>query len=379
MLNFNRNVSEPFRFFFPLGTFFFLWGILLWLPLIWQSGEYPVILHRYLMLNGFTASFIAGFLMTAVPRFSGSPKATYVETSLFFLITLSGIFYFFITGESLFVFSALQPFILLVFLFLRIGKRKQNPPYSFIFIFVGLLLWLLSAIGSYFGDPEIFSQLHYEGAVASIIFGVGSRLIPGILGHEEIVADQRKVYEAPVPLLKTIPLSFFLLIVVFAGSYFLQEWGSSLRALVAISIALKYWRLYLLPKDRSALTYCIWVSAWLITLSFVLRATWADAGIHASHAFFIHGIALMSFLIATRVLQSHGPGDKKWERSRVLYIITIFIVLAGATRVSAFLLPEYYLAHLGYSSILLAIGAIIWSVYYLPFVFVNKISISSRA
>ena len=134
-------LNEPYRLFFPLGTLFFFIGILLWVPLIWNPSDYPVVAHRYLMLNGFAASFIAGFLMTAVPRFSKTFPAIPFEIFGFLLVTLGGLLVAWNNNDKLVMgVSALQPAIILLFLFTRVTKRKENPPYSFIFIFVGVLL-----------------------------------------------------------------------------------------------------------------------------------------------------------------------------------------------------------------------------------------------
>src|SRR5690606_9844373 len=251
----------------------------------------------------------------------------------------------------------------------RITKRKQNPPYSFIFIFVGLLLWILSGVFGYTLNVEDFKRLHYEGAISAIILGVGSRLIPGILGHVEIVRTQRAPFDRPVSLFRTVPLPFFFLIALFIASYFFPETiGNFLRFGVVLFIGMKYWLLYKTPKEKTALTWCIWISAWLIVLSFLIRGLLSDAGIHASHSLFINGIALLSFLIATRVIQSHGPNDKSLENSKVLYVMTALIFLASATRIRAYLMPETYLRHLSYSAIVLALGVIIWGVKYLKLV-----------
>lgn len=364
-----KYIQEPYRLFFPAGTLCFLVGIFLWLPQIWNPGSYPVVLHRFLLLNGFSAFFIAGFLMTAVPKFSQTFPARSFEVAVFSFIFLVGLFFALQENERMvFVVSAAEALWILFFLFSRIGKRKQNPPYSFIFIFVGLILWAISAIASLFSEPELWKRLHYEGAIAAIILGVGSRLIPGILGHVEIVNTQRKQYEKPVSIFRTIPKEFLMMMLAFVASYFESEQiGNWIRAAVVIVISMRYWLLWKLPVERTALTKCIWCSAWLILISFVLRAVWVDGIIHASHAFFINGIALMSFLIATRVLQSHGPKDKRLENSKVLYVVTALIFVSSATRVSAFLMPEHYLTHLGYSALLLGLAALIWAFKYLKF------------
>lgn len=362
--------SEPFRLFFPTGILYLVIGALLWLPQIWSAENYPVLLHRYFVLNGFAASFIGGFLMTAVPRFSKTMHARKGEVLVFFFITIAGILAATFDLEHwVHVVSTLQALFLVFFIFTRIRQRKENPPYSFIFIFAGLLLWIVASVAGYLGFYESFKDLHYEGAIAAIILGVGSRLIPGILGHVEIVRMQRESYERPVPLLQTVPWYFFLIMIAFVGSYFAPEsYGVVMRAAIVVIVGLFYWQLLRLPIERTALTWCLWIAGWLILASFFIRAFWNDLLIHGAHAFFVNGIVLLSILIATRVIQSHGPKEKSLEDWKGLYVVTFLLAFASATRVSAYLIPEHYLTHLGYSSIVLVLGVLIWSWKYLRFV-----------
>lgn len=363
-------IKEPYRLFFPLGILLLLSGIFIWLPQIWNPGDYPVLLHRYLMLNGFVAFFIGGFLMTAVPKFSKTHSAQNLEVLSYLSLGLLGIVFAFYHKEKLIlVISVLQPILILLFLLNRFFNRQENPPYSFVFIFVGLILWMGSALGSLFIDLEAFKHIHYEGAIGAIILGVGSRLIPGILGHVEIVRAQREIYEKPKSLLAAVPPHFFVTIFSYVFSYFLTEPGGPLlRALSVGVIAFFYWRIHKLPLERTVLTFCIWFSAWMIVISFFLRACWSEGAIHASHAFFINGIVLLSLLIATRVIQSHGPKDKNLENLNLLYGVSFLIFLAAAGRVSAFLFPDSYLAHLGYSAFLLGSAVLLWAWRYLRFV-----------
>jgi uncharacterized protein involved in response to NO len=362
--------NEPYRLFFPMGILCLLGGSLIWLSQIWGAEVYPVLTHRYLMLNGFSAFFIAGFLMTAVPKFSQTETASYLEVYLFLAVTFLGLVCALLNSEEkIYLFSALQALLILLFLLKRITKRKVNPPYSFVFIFVGLILWIVSGVASIFTISESFKGLHYEGAIAAIILGVGSRLIPGILGHVEIVQQQRNLYENEKPFFLTVPWHFTALIICFVGSYFVEgQVGVGIRSLVVFVIALLYWKIYQFPKERTALTWNIWISCWLIVVSFILKTLWQDGAIHAGHAFFFSGIVLLTLLIATRVLQSHGPKDKKLENLKILYLVTFLVILAGATRVSAYLMPEFYLRHLGYSSLVLVSAVLLWAHRYLRFV-----------
>ena len=361
---------EPYRIFFPVGIFSLIMGVLIWLPQLWNAGTFPIVAHRFLMLNGFSAFFIAGFLMTAVPRFSQTSTATYTEIYSFLVVSVVGLVFAFWELEKVaYAASALQGILILLFLGTRISKRKVNPPYSFVFILFGLILWMVSAVFGIFVETNALKNLQYEGAIVAIIFGVGSRLIPGILGHVAIVQSQRAKYEKEIPYLKSVPLHFFVLIVFFSISYFLTEQvGSITRLIIFLIISVFYWKIYLFPKDRSALTWNIWISCWLMLMSFLLKALWQDGAIHASHAFFFSGIVLLTLLVATRVLQSHGPKDKSTENYKTLYAVSFLIVFAGATRVSAVFIPASYEHHLGYSSIVLTIAVLLWSFRYLRFI-----------
>jgi hypothetical protein len=303
--------------------------------------------------------------MTAVPRFSRTDLAQPFEVYSFIGVTIFGLFLW----SS--IVSVLQPILILRFIISRIRKRKANPPYSFVFIFVGLLLWIVSATFIALGIHEdTFLRLHYEGSIAAIILGVGSKLVPGILGHVDIVPPLLDPGERPAPLWKLMPMAFLGLMLLFIVSYFISyPYGDLLRATVVTIIGFSYWKLHLLPKTKSALTFSIWGSGWFILISFFMKVFWEEGGIHASHAFFINGIVLLSLLIGTRVLQSHGPNDSKLEDWKGIYVISCLVFISSATRVSAYLLPESYLTHLGYSSLILAAAVLIWSYKYLRYIF----------
>lgn len=372
--NLSMFYKEPYRLFFPLGVIMLLWGALLWVPQMWSQESYPVVAHRYLMINGFCSLFIAGFLMTAVPKFSNTQSAHPLEVGAFSFVTFLGLFFSFNNQEALsYLASGFSGVVLLLFFLRRLITKKVNPPYSFIFIFIGLIFWILSSVMCAFQPLDTYKNLHSQGAILAIILGVGSRLLPGILGHVEIVQSQRKLYETEKAYLKTIPFWFFILIFLFILSYFFNNFfGLLLRFLTVFSIALSYWKLYKAPAEKTALTWSLWFSCWLIVISFFISLIWPGGGIHASHSFFLGGIVLLSLLIATRVLQSHGIKEKKVESYKVLYVISFLIFLAGATRVSAILMPEHYLHHLGYSSITLVLAVLIWSGFYLRYVGIKK-------
>lgn len=358
-----RVLSNPYLLLFPLGILALWAGILVWVPLLWNQDIYPLAWHRYLVLNGFVACFIAGFLMTAIPRFTKSPYAYGSEVALFSAFTLLGLY------EPLASVGSLgQALSLILFITLRIQQRQENPPYSFLFLFIGLALWVFAEGHALYTGSLHLKVIHYEGAFAAFIFGVGSRLIPGILGHSQIVQSQRAHYERPLPLYRTIPPSFIPLLLIYPLSYLASSpYAEGLRFLVVGLLSLTFWRLHKLPQNRSALTWSIWISAWCICISFLLRVIFYNDGNHISHTFFLSGLVLLTLMVATRVIQSHGPKDPTLENSPVLWWSTGLILLAMLTRVTAFYMPDHYLNHLAYASTVLLVATLLWSWKYLRY------------
>ncbi len=81
-------LRRTFSDFFPIGALLALLGVALW-PLYYAGAiaEYPAILHARLMVEGFMASFIIGFLGTAGPRIT---SASYFSRTELLLLVTSG-------------------------------------------------------------------------------------------------------------------------------------------------------------------------------------------------------------------------------------------------------------------------------------------------
>ena len=201
--------NEPYRLMLPLGTLFLLWGIFLWIPQIWSQDTYPVLTHRTLVLNGFMAMFVGGFLMTAIPKFSRTHSAHKFETLSYAFAALFIIAMSYTSNEKLILwFSSLQAILLFSFAFKRFKITTASPPFSFVFIFVGIILWILSGFaGNLFSEvPQV--SLQYDGAILAFILGIGSKLIPGILGHTEVLSPANFLKEKK-HYLKTVPSYFY--------------------------------------------------------------------------------------------------------------------------------------------------------------------------
>ena len=86
--------GEPFRIFFPLASLLGISGVSLWS--LFFSGLHkfhPGPMHARLMIEGFLAGFVIGFLGTALPRLLSAPPLRRGElwTLLALYLTTAGL------------------------------------------------------------------------------------------------------------------------------------------------------------------------------------------------------------------------------------------------------------------------------------------------
>lgn len=357
-------LKDPYRFFFPLGILFLIIGSLVWIPSIWTEDFYPSQWHHFLMINGFIYSFIGGFLFTAVPRFSSSFFLKKWElvlfTSLYFL-------FFVKLPLGAYILGLLQSITILLFLLRRIVYRKQNPPHTFVFIFLGLAMNAFFNI-CFLGDwsPLGMETMNDFLPIVLIILGVGGRLVPGILGHKEIVMKQRSQYERPAPMYKVIPFHVYLMMVLFIASLYLpSDYSFILYLILSLIWGFFFCHLHKAPREKTSLTWGIWSASWMLILSFVLKVFMGVDDPHITHFLFVGTFFTLTLLVATRVLVAHSNQGKELENSKVLIWFVGLSYLAMLTRVSVVFMPDQFFTHLGYASGTLLIAFGIWSWKYL--------------
>lgn len=322
------------------------------------------------MLNGFLGHFIGGFLMTAIPRFSNTEKASQYEVLIYLGALILGLFL--IAGDNIWsipITGSLQSFCLILFITKRMiikKKAKLNPPPSFVFIPMALGLWFGSSVFSLI-KGEDFSYIFFEGTVTALILAIGTRIIPGICGHTQILPTPNEKLISPVLLLAAFSyLSTFLIKIPL-------EVANFVRFTIISFVIFKYWFITKRPPNKAVLSYCLKLSGWFIVISHLMNVYAPfDGGIHITHQLFISGYTLLTLLISVRVLQSHGPKDESYEKRKILYTISGLLFFGAMTRVSSYFLPQVYSSHLSYSSIVSLIAIMLWTVVYLPLIFIPE-------
>ena len=369
---------DLYRIFFPAGWLLGFWGAFVWVLYFFNIIDYPGVLHPEIMMGGFLLAFVLGFLCTAVPRFTDSFPATKneVQFSVFLVFALflaqlkANIFYFRICSFSIFLFLA-------YFLLRRFINRKANPPAPFLFVGVGIitglsgsLILLLSNFD--FVGPSVFALgrlFIVQGYILSFVLGIGSRLIPSLLGFAPPPDQSQKGLGVKI---------YLILALIFLSTYFVEAFlsdyfGMILRDLIIIFIAFVPWKIYKKPTRKAVHAYGLWISCWFLLLGHIGASLFANYKIHFMHLFYIGGLSLMTLLIATRVTLSHGGHNVGLElKSRALYGLIILFIVAALTRLSAGFLPSQYLSHLLYAAVVWISGLTLWGIVFIPRIILVK-------
>ena len=360
-----------------MGFLFLLVGIVPWI--LWPLGLidfYPRDLHMHAMVGGFLVQFAMGFLMTAIPKFTGTSSASLCETSLALFIAIFGLLS---CCLDRLLWAEISSLLLLGFLiffsFRRFLRRKWNPPPPFLFLplgfftgIVGITLILLSR-----NFPQLNPAgrlLFYEAMMLSLIQGVGSRLVPALLGWAplpQIQIDTRMAKNA-----WSEAQTFAVLAFLFALSYILQSAGilvvgQFLKATVVGYVAFGKWKLYRLPRERGALSFGIYLAGWLTLIGVLAPLVPKLSNSHWNHILFLGGFAFITFFIASRVTLAHGGYDLALEKKSVtLRMVGGLVVLSLIFRLWATVDPVMFSDALLSAAIVFLTSSLIWAFYFIP-------------
>jgi uncharacterized protein involved in response to NO len=308
---------DPYRLFFPLGLIYAVAGAALWSAAALGGLSYPAELHRMLMIQGFEQSFVAGFLLTAIPGLTHAEKARPAEVTaalgplaLFGVLAVAGATLWahlaWMTSLATLAFAALR----------RVPRAAQPPPVEFAFVGLGLAFGLVAGVGlaleaageAPFVAPRFAERLLSLGMVLSLVLGVGGLLVPTFTGMRDPLAIPfiaRAHQRGP-------RFAFYLLpIAALIGAFLLEASGRAgagalTRALGGSAMLLFVWKLPRGPGRRDLSAFAMW-GAGLFTLAGLWALVFFPAQPMAGlHVLFIGGFGLLTFAIGTRVIVAHG-------------------------------------------------------------------------
>lgn len=343
-----EEVLSPYKLFFPLGVFCAVLGVVLWV--LFQTrmiSFFPRIAHGELMFFGFLWSFIAGFLMTAVPKMTSTKSANYLEifTPLTCVI-LQVIFNIRNEHNMAYVCILLQNLALFFFLLRRLRLIKKIPFWGFIFIPTAFFVLLVGLVMSFiYKDQSYLFTLSGEAFVFNLILGLGSRLIPVISRMPQALMPNQ------ISEKNGIRLEHVIFLIILNASYFIQIYldyrlGVALRLVMLTYAMIKYFRIFEKPLQKTVVGLGLKISLGLFFMSHVISLLNSSYNLAAIHVLYIGGFSLLTLLIATRVILAHGGQTLEYEVSskRTISILVLLVIsslgryFVGAQITSAWLL-----------------------------------------
>ena len=369
---------DPYRIFFPLGIFLGFAGVMVW-PLSYFGviTGYWGISHAFIQSNGFLFCFIAGFLLTAIPKFTGTENPSLAaQLALALLIVIGAVALeaqAYAIGQTAFAGAYAMLVTLAVQRYLR---RHGALPVTFSLVGIALLTGMLGAIVNAFaawglvdsGWVTAGRRSLTEGMTLMLVLGVGGFLGPRLLGFDKLPVIQVTGVGAPKgrlfpqsPRYLYIIAGFLLMLSIIAEYGFDISGMTFIRAFVAtvvMAATVEPWRF---PVTRTTLSWCVWTANILLVISLWLVAFLPVYRVDMMHVMFIGGFTLLILAVGMRVTLSHGGhGLASEKKNWPLRIALVCGTIAMLARAGAPFAPASYSQHLLWAALLWMLALGIW-------------------
>jgi len=377
--------ADPYRIFFPLGILLGIVGVSIWPLYYWGiTSGYNGRSHAFVQTDCFMYAFIAGFLWTAIPRFTGtstpSRSVQYAVAGLLAVAAVAFELQYFQAGNLIFVAAHAAVIAVAV---KRFRQRRHPPPETFVLVGIAMLSGMIGAVINAGIAWELVSpsmdlmgrRLLSEGMILLLVLGVGGFLGPRLLGFAQLPNFQNleKISgSTKTPAAVRHRQSIYALAGFGVLLSVLVEYGwkvpalAWLRALIASALVLVNIRPWQAPIVRTTLSWCVWTAHWLLIIALWLVAILPKYRIDLLHVMFIGAFTLLILAVATRVVLSHGghalAEEKKSWPLRMGLITGLIAMLA---RVGAPFVPAIYFSHLAWAGLFWIGGMSFWGIFLL--------------
>ena len=347
-------------------------GLQDWLPV---AGS-PFAWHGHEMVYGFAAAAASGFLLTAVPNWTGTLPLSGTPLVLLFAVWLSGRIVMGISGTLPY---ALVAAIDLAFLpalgAFAAGQLLEKPALrNFVFLVIVVALTLcnvvfhLTTFGFLAVDPLAANRIGVLLVVIMIAI-IGGRIIPACTHnwlHLNGVSGQMPQRFAWLDVASIISIVVFVLLET-VGSPDALRGAAALIAAAFNGARLALWRGFATRKEPM-----VWVLhlayAWIVVglaLSAAANFTGHVSTAIASHAFGTGAIGTMIMAVMSRA--SLGHTGRRLVASRPIVEAYLLVTLAAVVRVVGPLLTsQYYAAVLGGAGVAWVAAFTLFVLVYAP-------------
>lgn len=377
-------VSEPYRLFFPLGILAAAIGTGYWVLVYFSIAPIAPLFHGMFQTELFGAAFAVGFLMTAIPKFSGANPANHGEVVV--ALALYGL-----TPAALllgrlaisqYAFFALM-FSLVLFAIRRVRSGENNLPPSFTLVGAGLLCAICGSIFLLFPLKSFLllgSRIVEHGMLLCFTLGVGAFLGPRLMGvvQAELKSIGVGATHNATPIYKnSLFISALTALMIFL-SFGMEALGQFKLAgfMRAIFATWHLWHFGVLstPRSNTLIGRVVALALWLTVVGLWLSVLVASDIIGINHVTFIGGYALLIIAIGSQVTSSHAGQPEFWKRNyRRMIAVFGAVLVALVVRVVAARFPASYLSLIAISSVIFIAALAAWAPLILPLMGAKKL------
>ncbi len=379
-------LERGFRpFFFAAGV----WGALalpLWLWMFATGSEVPAYVsgrewHIHEMLYGYLAAAMTGFVLTAVPNWTG--RMPVVGSAL------AALFALWVAGRLAFFFSSLAPWPLalvdmaflvvlaaLIWREVLAGRNFRNVPVCLLvsLIALGNVLFHVARLTGITIIDGLFDERLALAAVATLLMLIGGRVTPSFTRNwlmKRGIMDEARLPAAFGPYDRSTAI---LTLAVLGLWLFLPEWKLAALgfALLAVRhlIRLARWKgLSTLAEPLVTILHVgyLWLPVWFALMA--IAVAWPEVLGYSTaiHALTAGAITTMTLAIMTRA--SLGHSGRRLTADRPTQVIYLLAIVGAILRIAAPLSPMGYEPTVHLSGTLTALAFLVFAVHYAPVFF----------
>ncbi len=366
--------TEPFRIFFPLGILAAVTGLLLW-PIYYAAlhagfaPNFPALQHPRIMIFGFGAAFVTGFLGTAWPKFIEARSLTISDLSLLVSSWMAAQFFYLIGAiqPGDFAFGA-HEVLLIGILGIRLYGAKDPPPPGFVLAFASLFgavaaawAWCFFLTSMPLWANTLTRLFAYQGTLLFPLIGVGSFLFPRVF-----FAGTPRIPPGRTPNARSRMMGIFGGAGLILISFILEATGWVRTGNLLRFTAICFWVWFAFPAAFKG--KCLSTRAWVlrtaiasIAACFLIRGIWPGPGFAIEHFLFLGGFGLAIPLIADKVIMGHCAENPQVPAvSKAWRWIVWLMWLALGTRIIADVILSSQKSHYIYASIMFVVVFLIW-------------------
>jgi uncharacterized protein involved in response to NO len=377
-------LSYGFRPFFFLGACYAALAVALWLPI--YEGEFtlptafaPRDWHVHEMLFGYVAAVVTGFLLTAVPNWTGRLPLQGVPLLTLVLAWLAGRIAVSLAAKTGWVVSGIVDCAFLILVVGAVAREiVAGRNWRNLKVLIPVSAFALANIGfhveAYAKGVADLSVRFAIAAIVSLIMLIGGRVVPSFT-RNWLSRQKSQRLPAPFDKVDAAAIGFGVASLCLWAISPEGGWTSAALMVSALVHCLRLARWGGDQTGRDWLVLVLHVAYGFIPLGFLLLALGAlqvlpqSAGLHA---WMVGAAGTMTLAVMTRASLGHtgreliaGPG------TRAIYAA---VVLAAFARIAAVLLPQWAFALLHVSAVmwLAAFGG--FALLYGPLLFQKRIS-----